>query len=228
MTRRTFLAAAAGTAFANAPFHRLRFQDFRTPNGPIGDSVGWQFKDGVLESRTADRRQCDLWTIEEYEHFDFEFDWKVAPDANSGVKYLVQGFDVDRLSDDKGPFVHETSVGFEFQLIDDASRVAIEHPTAVSGALYNYLPPTIHPVHRAGEWNTARLLVDRERIEHWINGKLVLGFSLDSPELKAALAARNSPSARMLERLARRKTPIALQHHQSVISFRRMRVRNLG
>ncbi len=202
----------------------LSQSDFRTPSGLTSPTVSWRFHGGVIETIADARRQCDLWTVKEYETFDLEFEWKVAPRGNSGIKYLIQATATDRLRDAQGEFLHETSLGFEFQLVDDASPAGADSPLHASGALYNYLPPSERAERPAGEWNSGRLVVTPVQIEHWINGRRVLAFSLGSSELNRALAARQLNSARMLERLARRKTPIAFQHHESAAAFRHIRI----
>jgi hypothetical protein len=205
-------------------FDGMSFQNFRTPTGTTSPSVSWRIADGAIESIPDARRECDLWTAQEYENFDLEFEWKVGLGGNSGIKYLIQASATDHLKDGRGEFIHETSLGFEFQLVDDASPASADNPKHVSGALYNYLPPTERAAHPAGQWNSARLLVVREHVEHLINGKRVLAYSLQSPELKTALAANPANSARLLERLAKRKTTIAFQHHHSSVAFRRIRI----
>jgi hypothetical protein len=226
MTRRAVLLLAAARTLA-AP-ENLSLRDFRTPSGVTGPEVSWREHQGVIETIPEARRQCDLWSIEEYERFDLEFEWKLAPGANSGVKYLIQATATDRLRDAQGEFLHETSLGFEFQLVDDGSPAAAGHPTHGSGALYNYLAPNARAARPAGGWNTARLVVRADGAEHWLNGRRVLAYRFDSLELRLALAAKRLNSARMLERLVRRRTPIAFQHHESAAAFRRIRVRSLA
>lgn len=202
-------------------------RSFRTPTQTTGPDVSWRIVEGALESIPDARRQCDLWTAREYSAFDLEFDWKVESGANTGIKYLIQASATDRLQDGQGEFLHETSLGFEFQLVDDASRAGADRPTHASGSLYNYLAPSKRAARPAGQWNSGRLVLKGGEVEHWVNGERVLAYALGSPELKAALAAKRLNSARMLERLERRRTPIAFQHHESAVAFRSIRLREL-
>ncbi len=226
--RRALFVLASARAAAERPFDGISFRNFRTPSGLTGPEVSWRIHDGVLETIPDARRQCDLWTVEEYSNYDLEFDWRLAPGANSGIKYLIQATATDRLHDSQGEFLHETSLGYEFQLVDDDSPAGRDQPVHASGALYNYLPPTERAAKPAGEWNTARLVVHGDDVEHWINGRRVLSYRLHSPELVAALAAKRLNSARMMERLEHRKTPIAFQHHESSVSFRNIRIASLS
>jgi hypothetical protein len=45
--------------------------------------------------------------------------------------------------------------------------------------------------------------------------------------LKAALAGKKLGSARMMERLEKRRTPVALQHHESAVWFRALGIVSL-
>jgi hypothetical protein len=217
-TRRALL----GLAWAPAS-RDLGWDDLRTPTRTTGPEASWRWRDGTLEAIADARRQCDLWTVREYESCDFRFEWKVAPGANTGIKYLIQAPAVDRLKDSQGEFLHETSLGYEFQLVDDASPAG-QGPLHASGALYNYLAPSERAAHAAGTWNAGRLVIAGDDIEHWINGRRVLAYRLGSPELRAALGAKKLNSARMMERLERRRSPLVLQHHESVVWFRSLRV----
>jgi hypothetical protein len=223
--RQALLAIAAVHAPGEALFDGSGLKRFRTVTGLTGPEASWVVRDGAVESIPDARRQCDLLTVDEYEEFDLEFEWKVGPGANTGVKYLIQATATDRLRDAQGEFLHETTLGFELQLIDDAA-VEDGNPKHVTGALYNYLAPSGRAARPAGEWNAGRLVVRGGGAEHWINGRRVLAYSFDSPELRAALAARRVNSARMLERLARRKTPVSFQHHESWVAFRHIRIRS--
>lgn len=227
LSRRELFSAAVAATAGRQQFDGRTFAGFRTPTGQTGPEVSWTIRDGELHTIADARRQCDLWTSAEYASFDLEFEWWLAPGANSGIKYLIQATAVDKLKDAQGEFLHETSLGFEFQLVDDRSGAGSDNPTHPSGALYNYLAPTERAARPAGEWNTGRLKVDGDTVEHWVNGRMVLRFGLQSPELKAALAVRRVNSARMLERLDKRRSPVAFQHHESHAAFRSIRLRAL-
>ena len=230
MTRRRCLlactAAAAGVtgaAAAGPPAEAISWAKLRTPTQTTGPEASWRLNKGALESIPGARRQCDLWTVAEYESFDFSFGWKVAPGANTGIKYLIQASAVDRLRDRQGEFLHETSLGYEFQLVDDASPAG-QADLHASGALYNYLAPTERAARKASEWNTGRLVLKGDGVEHWLNGRRVLAYRLGSAPLLTALAAKQLGSARLMERLAQRRSPVVLQHHESQVWFRHLRI----
>ena len=57
-----------------------------------------------------------------------------------------------------------------------------------TAALYDVFPAADRPLKPAGEWNTSEVIVRGKHVEHWLNGKKVLQYELDSPEIRAAIA----------------------------------------
>src|SRR5436190_18964324 len=47
-------------------------------------------EDGAIKSVKNPQIHEDLFTLTEYKDFELEFEWKVAPGSNSGVKYRLQ------------------------------------------------------------------------------------------------------------------------------------------
>ncbi len=83
----------------------------------------WQVQDGTIRKipsgqvpLMADGRPvegADLITKDTYRDFELSFEWKVAPAANSGVKYNVS----EELSKSYPP--GHSALGFEYQVLDD-------------------------------------------------------------------------------------------------------------
>ncbi len=194
-------------------------------------------KDGLLSTIPDARFEQDLWTKNSYSNFELEFEWRATRGGNSGVKYLVQDWIQGRQTPgravlskpheqiDKPDF--ELTAGFEYQIIDNDSADAKNSPAHVTGALYEYLAPFRQTAKAIGKFNASRIVVRGEHVEHWLNGKKVLEYEFNGAPLAAALAGSKRITARLLERRAQRSTPIALQHHASEVSFRRIRIRRL-
>src|SRR5207247_1821936 len=53
----------------------------------------WTIEDGCLRALDPGTGIQDIRTEATFRSFEFQFDWKVPPDGNSGVKYLVQRTD---------------------------------------------------------------------------------------------------------------------------------------
>jgi hypothetical protein len=213
---------------------------------PPGDS--FVIENGCLKAVAHPRITEDLFTSAPFRDFELEFDWKIAPGGNSGIKYRIQdrvflpaGF-TGKFEDlvnmalknrpkgrpDRG---QDYVVGFEYQMLDDAlnpdgSRGA----THQAGALYDMFPPARPMAKPPGEWNHSRLVVKGEHVEHWMNGVKVVDASLDAPQVAEHTAGRwgaGSPVYELLVKHPRRDCPISLQNHDSEAWFRNLKLRPL-
>ena len=157
----------------------------------------------------------DIITKDTYGSFDFRFEWKVAPAANSGVKY--------RIVESRG------AVGSEYQVLDDDL-----HPDAKAGrdgnrksaGLYDIYPPsknkTLRPV---GSYNSSRILVQDKQVQHWLNGALVLEYELESPEFKEAIQLSKFKNSGGFDKAV--KGHILLQDHSDAVWYRNLKIRSL-
>src|SRR5689334_15290782 len=59
-----------------------------TKRNPPGDS--FVIEDGCLKSVRRAQIVEDLFTAQKFADFEFDFDWKISPGGNSGVKYRIQ------------------------------------------------------------------------------------------------------------------------------------------
>ena len=138
-------------------------------------SAGWELVDGVIHLTKGGPRGGNIITAEEFGDFDLSFEWKIAPKGNSGIKYRVRTYD-------------NRWLGCEYQIYDDGTGKKVQSKNS-AGALYDlYEPSNDKVLNPAGEYNTARIVVHGDHIEHWLNGKKLLSFNLDSPEVKAGIA----------------------------------------
>lgn len=174
----------------------------------------WSIDSGVLHFTPVPRSQSnwDLVSAVQYEDFEFIFDFKVAPGANSGVKY--------RVTDD----ATSAAFGPEFQVVDDTSKDAAG-PKYVTGSLYDIqAPDAARQVHPAGEWNSGRILVREGVVQHWINGVKVVECSLQGKDWDAKIAESKFKDAKGF---AQKKGRLALQDHGGEVWYRNLRVRDL-
>ncbi len=143
--------------------------------------AGWEIKDGILTIHSSNGQEeglgGDIVTDTEYVAFELDFDFKLTPGANSGVKYFVK-----ETYDSKG----KSGIGLEYQVLDDSL-----HPDAKLGlngdrtlsSLYDLIPRDIHPdaFKPMGEWNHGRILVYKNNhVEHWLNGYKMLEYEKGS------------------------------------------------
>jgi hypothetical protein len=175
----------------------------------------WKVDNGTLTLPPNDGKDTrgarDIITAETYDNFDLRWEWKAAPGANSGVKYFV-------LED------QNSAIGHEYQIIDDS-----KHPDAQIGAhrqtaaFYDVLPAADRPIKPAGEWNVSEVRAHGNHIEHWLNGKKVLQYELDSPDLRAAIAKSKFKD---IARFGKpQKGHILIQDHGDQVWYRKVEIR---
>jgi hypothetical protein len=190
----------------------------------------WAIKDGelsVVSSGNAESQEGgDIITKDRYSSFELLVDFKTTPGCNSGIKYFVQP-DVHPVTGAGDRAAVGSAIGYEYQILDDA-----RHPDAKLGrngdrrlgALYDLLPVTgdkeVNPI---GEWNTARIIVRGNHVQHWLNGKKILDYNRDTPEFKEAWA--ESKFKKIPEFPTWPDGHILLQEHGSKCSFRNVKIR---
>ena len=173
--------------------------------------AGWQVVDGAL-TRVAEAG--DIVTVDEYRDFVLEFEWQVAPGANSGVMFRVT-------EDHDAPW----ETGPEFQILDDVAHKDGLDPRTSAGSNYAMHAPARDVTRPAGEWNRARILVRGPHVEHWLNGEKVVEYELWSRDWEERVA-----SCKWKDRPDYGRRPsghIALQDHGDRVAFRNLRIQRL-
>ena len=174
---------------------------------------GWVVEGGTLH-HPAGTSGPDLVTREEYGDFEFECQWKVAAGGNSGIMYRVgEGGDATYVT---GP---------EMQVLDNARHPDAKNTKTSAGALYGLVACGLDVARPAGEWNSARIVVSGNHVEHWLNGWKVAEVELNSPAWDALVKGTKFEEWKEFGRLPRGH--IALQNHGDDVWYRDLRVRAL-
>ncbi len=184
--------------------------------------VGWYVEDGAM---TPDGTGGDLVTDKEYENFELEFEFKIPKGSNSGVVYKI----ID------SPDIKSTYMsGPEYQVIDDKGYLDGNgkpyglKDTQMTGADYDMIPPSDFTITKApGEWNKGRIVVNKDHVEHYLNGKKVVDYTYGSDEWKALVA--KSKFANWAYATPHAKGKIALQNHspKERVWYRNVQIREL-
>jgi hypothetical protein len=186
------------------------WHSFRKKSFP---AKGWIAEEGWLHG--LGKGGGDLISDAEFKDFELQWEWKIAPNGNSGVKIFVTE-------------TRDSPLGHEYQMIDDARRpvgktTIDKHSTA---SFYDVLKPEVVPTKPAGEINESRIVVQENKVEHWLNGKKVLEYSCASEAVKTAVAASKFKDTPGFGNKI--KGHILLQDHSTEVWFRNIRVRELS
>jgi len=177
--------------------------------------AAWTVVDGALA--LGDTRAGDLLTVDEYENFEFAFEWKISPNGNSGVFYLVQ---------EKPELQNTYNSGPEYQVLDNVGHPDAKNgPDRFSGANYALQAPTKDTTKAVGQWNQSRIVKNGAHVEHWLNGEKVVEYELWSDAWKAQVA--KSKFNAMPAYATAKKGFLALQDHGNPVWFRSLKIKVL-
>lgn len=153
--------------------------DGKTTNGWRGYQQkevpsGWKVIDGLL---TRVGGGGDIVTEKEYTNFELHLDWKLQAKGNSGVMYHVK-------ETEKAPYM----TGPEMQVLDNDGHADGKNATTRAGTCYALYPCKSEVCKKAGEWNTMKLIVKGQHVEHWLNGTKVCEYEKGGAEWKKKVA----------------------------------------
>jgi len=177
-----------------------------------GFPAGWHVAGGVL---SKDGEVDDLVTKESFGDFELELEWKIGKAGNSGIFYRgTREYD------------HIYWSAPEYQLLDDANAPdGRSRLTAAASAYALYAAPegVVLPF---DHWNKARVVVKGTHVEHWLNGRKVVEYELQSPDWKSRVAA--SKFAAYPDYGLAKNGLIGIQgDHPGTLAIRHVRIRQL-
>jgi hypothetical protein len=186
------------------------WRGYQRPTFPAGS---WVCEEGMLRT-VAEVEPIDLITRQPYQHFELTLEWRVARGGKSGI--------LSRVTE---ALPHAWQRGLDMQLLDDAVHPDGQTPETAAGALYRLIAPRRTVLQPLGRFNTACVVVRASHVEQWLNGVLVVAYTLPS----AALAALVIPSTfQALPGFGQAlRVHIALQHHGDPVWFRHLFLRPL-
>ena len=172
---------------------------------------GWQVLDGEL---TRVGRGRDIITTEQFENFDLILEWKVERGGNSGILFrAVEG-------------LAQIYMGApEMQILDDENHADGRSPLTSVGSNYALHPAPRGLARPVGEWNSSRILVNGNHVEHWLNGVRTVEYELGSADWLERVAA--SKFNEWPEYGQASRGHIGLQEHGDRVAFRSIKIRRL-
>lgn len=175
--------------------------------------AGWAVVDGAL-TRLAEGGG-DIVTTAKYRNFELTADWKL-PEAggNSGIFYRAI----------EGPAAIYFSAP-EMQVLDDDLHPDGKSQLTSAGAAYGLYPAPRGAVRPVGQWNTARILVNGNHVEHWLNRTKVADYELGSDDWRRRVG--RSKFKQWPEYGKAAEGYIGLQDHGNPVAFRNLKIRIL-
>lgn len=170
---------------------------------------GWEVVDGAIHLNRGKKRAGHIVTRHEYGDFELSFEWKIAERGNSGLKYRVRKYG-------------RKTLGCEYQIYDDG-KTGGALGRGSTGSLYAlYEPASEMQLNAPGEFNSSRIIVRGNHIEHWMNGLKVVSAEVGSPEWDRRLAS--SKFAPNPEFSRNRFGRIMLTDHGAEVWYRNIRI----
>ncbi len=182
---------------------------------------GWKVENGELVVLKAGGGEStnggDIVTTKKYKNFELSVDFRITEGANSGIKYFVD------TETNKGA---GSSIGCEFQILDDE-----KHPDAklgvkgnrTLGSLYDLIPAPVTKPFRPGVYNTARVIVKGDYVEHWLNDVKIVEYKRNTQMWRALVAYSKYKDWPAFGEAA--EGNILLQDHGDKVHFKNIKIR---
>ncbi|MCX6334992.1 MAG: DUF1080 domain-containing protein [Bacteroidia bacterium] len=183
---------------------------------------GWVIKDGMLIVDPASKKQGgggDIVTVDKFRNFELTVDFKYTKGANSGIKYFID------TETNNGALA---SIGCEYQVLDDRN-----HPDAKAGingnrtmaGLYDLITPKNKTDNGEEAWNRASIIVNGNKVQHWLNGQMTVEYERGNQAWKDLVATskfKGSPGFGEVQ-----EGRILLQDHGNVVYFKNIKIKEI-
>ena len=183
---------------------------------------GWEIKDGILVMNPETKKQGgggDIVTVDKYRNFELIIDFKYTKGANGGIKYFID------TEVNNGALA---SIGCEYQILDDRN-----HPDAKAGingnrtlaGLYDLIAPKNKRDNGADAWNRATIIVNGNKVQHWLNGQMTVEYERGNQSWKDLVATskfKTSPGFGEVQ-----EGRILLQDHGNLVMYKNLKIREI-
>lgn len=184
----------------------------------------WKISDDAI---MLDNSQMDGWNTKGggelttdgiYENFILACDWKISEGGNSGIIFNAQ-------EDDAVKHPYSWFTGPEFQVLDNDGHADGKIDKHRAGNLYDlikYEPENVKPV---GEWNKVMIEQKSGHVKLFVNGRMVIEYTIGSEEYKKLVAASKFKGMENWGTFT--KGHIVFQDHGNKVWFRNIKVKEL-
>lgn len=175
--------------------------------------AGWKIDDGILKFDGSGGG--DIVTREKFGNYEFCFEWAVTEGANSGVMYKVS-------LGDGAPYLS----GPEYQVLDDSKHRDGGNPLTSAASLYGLYTRGDTKTRPVGEWNTGKIVIMGQKVQHWLNGELAVETEIGSDDWNKRVA--NSKFRDWKKFGVNKEGHICLQDHGDEVWYRNLTVTPLS
>ena len=183
---------------------------------------GWAVKDDVLMVLKSGTEEegfgGDIITKKQFGNFELQLDFMVKDTSNSGILYLVREFEGQ-------PIWHNAP---EYQILDNQTYLdmgSMDMTTHLTGDNYDLHAAPEDYSNTVSEWNTARIIVNSNHVEHWLNGNKTVEYEIGSEEWEALV--KESKFAEYPEYGRAKMGHIGIQDHGYEVRFRNIKIKPL-
>lgn len=183
--------------------------------GKTGVKPQWIIDDGAFHLSKGGGG--DIVTDEVFGDFELTLEWKISEAGNSGIFYLV--------NEDTAKYKAIYMSAPEYQVLDDDKHPDGKYENHRAGANYDLITPKPGCTKPVGQWNKTRIRVQNGKVEHWLNGDLVVIYTLWSDEWRSMVAKSKFKN---WTGYGQSKTGrIGLQDHGDKVWYRNIKVKKL-
>jgi hypothetical protein len=175
-----------------------------------GNKTDYVIEDGNIVLHPENKGGGNLYTAKEYADFEFQFEFKLIPGANNGVGIRT------KLTGDAA------YDGMEIQILDnDDPQYKDLHEYQFHGSVYGVIPAKRGFLKPTGEWNSQSIIAKGNHIQVILNGEKILDGDIKKASEKGTIDKQKHPG------LLNKKGHIGFLYHETTISFRNVKVKEL-
>jgi Domain of Unknown Function (DUF1080). len=182
----------------------------------------WKAEGGVLHLDPAGKKAFpndggDIVTDEEFDNFDLQLDWKIAPKSNSGIMIYVK--------EDKAKYGEPYFTGPEMQIVDNAGHPDGKIFKHKAGDLYDLIPSTKEMAKPVGEWNHVEIIANNGKLDFYLNGEHNVSTTMWDDNWRKMIAGSKFKAWPDFGTF--KKGHIDLQDHGDEVWFRNIKIKRL-
>ena len=171
-----------------------------------GDTKGYVVENGTIICKPGG----NLFTVDEFDNFILQFEFKLTPGANNGLGIRT-------------PYPsHAAYDAMELQILDNsAKRYRNLKPYQSHGSIYGVVPAKRGFLRPVGQWNYQEVIARGPHIVINLNGYTIVDADIDKASADGTMDGKKHPG------LKRKKGHIAFIGHGSRVEFRGIRIKEL-